>query len=555
MIRLNTYWTHQACGHQYDYYFSSTIPKTMNFHLPDYVDKECKIQITFFTAKPNRIDVKQDGIYMVPTNGKHMGDKIEWERPRREIHLPTLDDQPGTNFFDRQEQAMHMVFETGHIYSLEVKSTLILELDVMTELTEDQFYDNGNIAKNIAALLGISPTRIKIVQVIRETSSQRRKRRAASGMFYTEYARGSRSADAESSALQFEIGGEDDDKPAAIAMSGEEWEKDAEKAKTEELNQVGAQLAQLATNEENPLGNVTTEAIKDDDPNATVGDIAVAQAIQAKTEEDLPAWFDPENPVGESIIMKAGLNEEDFVGGDGFNPEDLKKALLAQTGINLDELETAEETAQKKQEIEDKAAKPVVYKIPTTMVIISEPTELQIQDSPFSQSFVLRMLDQDGLEMETVGYAASPALAEISLASGETGEISGTLQAPFVSGDGRAIFNDLSVNNTDDNVAFSFSVTFPNFNITTIPESIDSSGVDVMEKMTEPEGPCDTVEGEGFDKKEMWDETCSRICTLPCQDFGGLLTTAPTCIERDSDACGTFSACGSNSTGKSSKNY
>ena len=37
----------------------------------------------------------------------------------------------------------------------------------MTELTEDEFYDNGNIAKNIAALLGISPSKIKMMNVVR----------------------------------------------------------------------------------------------------------------------------------------------------------------------------------------------------------------------------------------------------------------------------------------------------------------------------------------------------------------------------------------------------
>ena len=37
----------------------------------------------------------------------------------------------------------------------------------MTELTEDEFYDNGDIAKNIAALLGINPKKIKIMDVVR----------------------------------------------------------------------------------------------------------------------------------------------------------------------------------------------------------------------------------------------------------------------------------------------------------------------------------------------------------------------------------------------------
>ena len=43
----------------------------------------------------------------------------------------------------------------------------MLELEVTTELTEDEFYDNGNIAKNIAALLGINPKKIKIMDVVR----------------------------------------------------------------------------------------------------------------------------------------------------------------------------------------------------------------------------------------------------------------------------------------------------------------------------------------------------------------------------------------------------
>jgi len=45
MIRLNTYWSVMACEHHFDYYFTSTIPQRMNFHLPDYV----KEQLDFFS--------------------------------------------------------------------------------------------------------------------------------------------------------------------------------------------------------------------------------------------------------------------------------------------------------------------------------------------------------------------------------------------------------------------------------------------------------------------------------------------------------------------------
>ena len=416
----------------------------------------------------------------------------------------------------------------------------------MTELTEDQFYDNGNIAINIAALLGISPTRIKIVNVIRETSSQRRKRRAASGLYYLEYnTRVERDTDDESSSLQFEVGNGNQDDPDEIADSGDE---EVEKAKAEELNKIGANMASLAADPSNPVGGATVDAIKDDDPSATVGEMAVGYAEPPKTSEDLPQWFDPENPVGESIIQQAGLSEEE-IGADGeVDFEKLKQQLLAQTGVDLDELQTAAEKAEEEQERRDKAAEPIVYKTPTTMIIVSQPTRFQVEDTVFSESFVLRMLDQDGEEMEVVGFAGDPARVTIALNSSESGEISGTLEVPFTAGDGRAIFDNISVNNTDDSVAFTFSVAFPSFNLSVIPADVTSNAVEIMEKMTEPEGPCEEVEGSTFDKKEMWDATCSRLCTLPCMDFGDLVSPAPQCIQRDTTSCGQFATC-SNSTG------
>mgnify|MGYP006944968275 CR=1 FL=1 len=75
----------------------------------------------------------------------------------------------------------------------------------MTELTEDEFYDNGNIAKNIAALLGIDPDRIKIVDVIRETSEERRIRRERTGMKFRSNGRFLGRTDANATSLQFEV--------------------------------------------------------------------------------------------------------------------------------------------------------------------------------------------------------------------------------------------------------------------------------------------------------------------------------------------------------------
>ena len=74
-----------------------------------------------------------------------------------------------------------MIFTGGTIYEVDTIQTIILELGAMTELTKDQFYDNGNLASNLAALLNINPSQIRMMNVISESRLARRRRRAAQG--------------------------------------------------------------------------------------------------------------------------------------------------------------------------------------------------------------------------------------------------------------------------------------------------------------------------------------------------------------------------------------
>ena len=52
-----------------------------------------------------------------------------------------------------------MIITGGSVFSIKTVQTLVLDLGVATELTEDDFYDNGNLANNVAALLGIDPSK------------------------------------------------------------------------------------------------------------------------------------------------------------------------------------------------------------------------------------------------------------------------------------------------------------------------------------------------------------------------------------------------------------
>ena len=45
-------------------YFSSTTPMEMRFHFPQ-ADEQCKVQINFYTKRPNRIDLEMDDVFKV----------------------------------------------------------------------------------------------------------------------------------------------------------------------------------------------------------------------------------------------------------------------------------------------------------------------------------------------------------------------------------------------------------------------------------------------------------------------------------------------------------
>ena len=68
-IRLMTMHTTVACGFDYDYYFSSTLPLEARFHFP-HAPADCKIKVAFYTKRPNRVDIFKDDVFQVPKNAQ-----------------------------------------------------------------------------------------------------------------------------------------------------------------------------------------------------------------------------------------------------------------------------------------------------------------------------------------------------------------------------------------------------------------------------------------------------------------------------------------------------
>ena len=268
--------------------------------------------------------------------------------------------------------------------------------------------------------------------------------------------------------LAFAIGTGKEPKQTDSAGESDDILESEEEVK--ELNQIGKTLARITADESNPLANSVKEGIlaKNPDADVTVEKAVVGMAEKPKTEDDLPEWFDEENPTGENgtITAKFGIDEFEILSGSAGTCEvtdddtsdecdyfdtvdlDLLKALVNEKSgghVNLDELETAEEKAAKAQEALDNATEPVEYKTPTTLSIISEPSRFMIEKVTFFEPFEVVMLDQDGLKMDVVGFASDPDKVTIKLADGEVGTISGDLTVSFPAADGVAVFNNIIV--------------------------------------------------------------------------------------------------------------
>ena len=397
-MRLQTYHTTVACGKEFDYYFTSTIPVEGRFHFP-HAPPECKIKIALYTKKPNRISIFADEKFIPPTNSKMKGDKIEWFKPNH-AYIPQLSTHTsGANYHQRDHQLVHFIATGGSVYRLKVVQTLVLELGVMTELTEDQFYDNGNLAGNIAALLGIDEDKIRVMNVISESSSRRRRRHIEEEFEVLSIAanRFRREEDADTDA-------EDETEESGPGLKSIQFEIEPEidnNIGAENLDKIAAKIV------ENPavVAETIVDTLKAIDPTVE-SDQLLAVAAPPKSPEP------PEPPV--TLAEQLGVDE--FESADPDDLDDFIESLNDAAGFDITSLPTAIEKQEEEQAAADEAADLVVYQTPVKMIfkqVISSPS--QVLGQKLIEPFVLSMVDENGNHINNVGYVEKPWKVKVQL--------------------------------------------------------------------------------------------------------------------------------------------
>ncbi|CBY18098.1 unnamed protein product [Oikopleura dioica] len=434
------------CGETYDFHCTGTTPTHIQFAMYN-VPSSCKIRIAMFTHRQNRQDVFLNGNNMIYSNQYDFATH-NWKFPSPAF-IPEVTHSSGSNYFDRADQILYFTIGGGDMLRVKIANTIILELDMMTELTIEEFYSSPDLPYLLAALLGLDPSQVKVVNVQREnwvraqsTWSQQKTTVSKPHLKNSINVR-----------VSIEFG-----KPLGTVFGRSIGEPDFAK--------IGSKLVQKQM---------------DGDLEESIKSIAVSQGndldVVATTltgepvAGDVSDWYE-EDPLGEgiTILNDLGITEEEALAAE--NVQEIVENKAAETGNqDLIAVTTVEKQAEKETIIARTTEAKVYDGIPTSMKIKQEPGETVVNQRP-KQGFKVVMLDQDGEEMTEVGYTGDPFRVSIYETNGMF------INAPettFTPGSGVADFSGLRLPNTGSfqlTAYLTYSGTETNF---TIPEVTSQS--------------------------------------------------------------------------------
>ena len=165
--RISTFYSIVRVGLNYSIAFTGTNPQVLRFFMLN-ADVSRAIVVGLYYPNPQRLDVYNGENFVVPTNAMLAEDNLKYSDTRdpsvRDDHIPTVDLNPGANFFDRSTLTMYFVVKGDAKIKLETTMVIQLRFD-MASITVDAFFEE-KIVSNIAYLLGIPESRIRVTNIV-----------------------------------------------------------------------------------------------------------------------------------------------------------------------------------------------------------------------------------------------------------------------------------------------------------------------------------------------------------------------------------------------------
>ena len=168
--RLSTFFTMLATGLEYEVMFTSVAPQNFRLHMLYNEGGEGTLLKIWF-PKQQRYDVYVDNKLIMPNNIDTTKADYSLLPPADEF-IPAMTEAHGSNYFDPNTGHLYLLIKEG-IIDIKTQPIVILKLGMTVPI--ENFFEE-NVVANLAGLLGIDPSNIRVTNIVREGSVGRKKR-------------------------------------------------------------------------------------------------------------------------------------------------------------------------------------------------------------------------------------------------------------------------------------------------------------------------------------------------------------------------------------------
>ena len=162
-----------AANKNYDIYLTSTPPNQLRFRILN-ADSSFKVRLSMYYFTSNRIDLYTNNIFTDPTNAYYSNGNMILKDPSSDLssYMPTYQNNSGTNLFIKSSRKIYFAMDGSDFIDLKIASVLVIKFGVPA-ITEDAFFNSDTLVQNFADLLGVDPSKIRRVEIVRETRRKR----------------------------------------------------------------------------------------------------------------------------------------------------------------------------------------------------------------------------------------------------------------------------------------------------------------------------------------------------------------------------------------------
>merc|ERR1719483_1010979 len=414
--RLSTFFTMVATGMEYEVMFTSIPPQNFRIHML-YNDGGEAVRTKIWFPKQQRLDIYVNGMMMMPNNIDTTKEDYSL-LPPADSFIPALEETNGANYFDPNSGHLYLIVKGPSTIEIKTQPIVVLKLGMTVPI--ENFFEE-NVVANLAGLLGIDPSNIRVTNIIREGSTGRKKRDTGDVI-----------------GVEFEVG------PPPQDSLGEFFPEEYTYETPSEFTENPAYTTLFT------MGSSTTAWVEP----AGYLNFEELQNVQVLLANGFQTG---------SLGAGLGLNitgltmEEPIIPPQAPAPYEGTEARAEVTELTWAEQVALNESATLE------IYQPKAFDIPEAAAVADEPegvAEMKVISKPVR----VYVKDSAGKMITALGDESDPWMCTASVLSGPGGAVMGTTTVPIV--DGIATFDDIFIDQAGNDYIIDFAVTYPEASVT-----------------------------------------------------------------------------------------